>query len=192
MDFRESANLRGPVMGYRRHGFALEVNPWHTETSVDAAHYYRGVIVGGWASVECALIEVALRCSRIPVYLEIRDTFPSKLAGRLIYLRKVLDADGPLRPFKSLGLCVINRYDETADLRNIMAHAWQTILPEWGATYYGFNAKTGTEVTYYHRRLTIDQLHEEAARSARFSRAVRYLLARLNTLKLLPPMTDLE
>ncbi len=69
-----------------------------------------------------------------------------------------------------------------------MARASMTVLPDWGATFSGYQAKSDVEITYYTRRFPPDQLRELAVNAARFSQAVFSLKRRLDCRELLPLM----
>lgn len=168
-----------PLLGYGPQGLALETSPWQTKASIDAAMLYRGAIIAGWGAVETNIIEVAIRSSRHDAYLGIRETYPFKLKTRVAYLRDVLAAEGPLTPYAHLGCSILDRYVGAAGLRNMMAHARMTVLPGWGATFYGFEGK-GDAITHYRERLTESRLAVLAQRSTRFARVVQSLMNRLD------------
>ena len=178
------------LLGYGPQGFALEVNPWQTKSSIEATLLYRGAIVAAWANVETSLIEVAIRASKHGAYSDHRGAYPSKLKTRIRYLREILVLPGPLQPFRTLGEAILNRYAAGAELRNMMAHARMTVLPTWGATFYGFQAASEREIIYQTRRMTEPQLEALAKRTTRFSRAVRMLIAQLDTKELLPALGE--
>ncbi|HVJ00119.1 MAG TPA: hypothetical protein VM657_13745 [Sphingomonas sp.] len=136
------------------------------------------------------MIEVAIRSSKHEAYVGHRDTFPSKLSNRVSYLLEIISLPGPLFCHRKLAVSVIERYMATKELRNMMAHGWMTVLPNWGATFHFYQAKSGTEITYKTRRFTEDEMRLLAERGTRFSRAVRHLLAQLNARDLLPIDTD--
>lgn len=179
-------------LGFDPQAFALEVNPWQTKASVEKVLLYRGAIVAGWANVEASLIEVAIRASHHDSYLGFRDKYPSKLKSRVSYLRDVLGMPGPLNCYSRLGYAVLDRYADTADMRNIMAHARMATLPMWGATFHFFQAKSDSEITYRTHRLTEEQLRVLAKKATRFSRAVRMLVAQIDARALLPPLGEAE
>lgn len=180
------------TLGYGPQGLALEVNPWLTREAVDAAHRHRGAIVGGWANVETSLIELSIRTSRSTHYSDVRDAYPSKLKARLTYLRKIFELPGPLSPYSSLGTSVINRFEDDQDMRNMMAHGRMTVMPDWGATFHFFEAKSGAEISYRTARFTETQLRFWATRATRFSRAVRAMAQKLDEAGLLPPLIPAE
>lgn len=184
--------MNEPLLGYGKQGLALEVNPWQSKRSIEAVLLYRGAIVSAWANVEASIIEVALRSSIHPRYSHIRDTYPSRLDGRVKYLRKVLASDGPLANHASLGNAILNRYVESADLRNLMAHAGMRVMPQWGTTFQMFKPKADQEVALLRIRYTEEALNNLAHKAARFSRAVKSLLARLDNANLLPQLSELE
>jgi len=180
------------LLGYGAQGFALEMNPWQTEESINTALLCRGAIVAGWANVESSLIEVAIRASRYPAYQGHRDSFPTKLKTRVTYLREIIELPGPLRPHAKLGRAVLDRYQATEDLRNMMAHARMQVLPGWGATFHFFQAASGSQIRYRTRRFTEIELQFLGNKAARFSRAVRRLVATINARTLLPPLSVAE
>lgn len=180
--------MREPLLGYGPQGYALEKNPWQTQRSIEDAHLYRGAIVGAWANIETAIIEVAIRASIHPAYVGVRNAFPSKLKSRVDYIVTIAELDGPLYPYRNVIKAIVARYVGSADMRNRMAHSRMTVLPNWGATFHGYKAKSGTEIIYDTRRIPLDDMKAMAVRAARFSRATYALLSRLNNLNLLPPV----
>ncbi|WP_375428688.1 hypothetical protein [uncultured Sphingomonas sp.] len=180
------------LLGYGPQGLALEVNPWQTKSSIEAAHMFRGAIVGAWASVETYIIEIAIRSSIHPAYIGIRAAYPSKLKGRVAYLRTIVELDGPLVNYRKLVETVLRRYEESAPARNRMAHSRMIVQPDWGVTFYGFLPKSDKVITYDMRRFTPVDLETEAQRATRFARSVAYLVARLNQLELLPALNELS
>ena len=177
-------------IGNLQRGLRLDVNPWVADQIVSDALLYRGVFLAGWANVETTLIEIAIRASCDPHYSDHRDTYPSKLKSRVAYLDEILCVPGPLSKHASVARAVLQRYRKYEEFRNIMAHARMTILPQWGATFHFFQAKSGREITYKTLRLTQEQLHWYALRAARFSRAVRKLAGKVDAI--LPPLTAAE
>jgi len=180
--------MEGKLIGYGRQGLALEVNPWVTKQTIESALVYRGAFVAGWANVETSLIELAIRASLSDHYRSVRDAYPSKLKSRLAYLRKVFDTPGPLASFSSIGKAVLNRFEKYEDFRNMMAHSRMTVMPHWGATFHFFKPKSDKEITYRTLRLTEAQLCWYAHRAAKFSRAVRRLMNRVDQANSLPPL----
>ena len=178
------------LLGYGPHGFALEINPWQTKKSVEDAHLYRGTIVGAWANVETAIIEISIRSSIHPAYINIRTSYPTKLKGRVDYISTIIELNGPLLPYRNLINNILRRYVESASMRNRMAHSRMTVLPDWGATFYGYHPKNSTEIIYDTRRIPLEDMKQLALRASRFSRVVYLLLGRLNNLNILPPADD--
>lgn len=184
--------MKEQILGYGKHGFALEVNPWQSKSSLEAALLFRGTIVSAWANVEASIIEVALRCSVHPNYAQIRENYPSKLKSRVSYLKAVLAHEGPLSEHSALGNAILDRYRSSEDLRNLMAHGGMQILPlggTWRATFHMFKPKDAQQVTFLQQPYTEDELKHLALKSARFSRAVKALKARLESF--LPPISEL-
>lgn len=184
------ADQRETLLGYGPQGLALEVNPWQTKQSVESTLLHRGAIVGAWANVEAALIELAIRASAHSAYAMVRDSYPSRLKGRVAYLRDVLSVEGPLSRHRGLIAAVLDRYVRTEQLRNLMAHGAMTVLPQWGATFQMYKPKSPREITQIQRRFSGSELKRLAHKTARFSRAVKYLMHRLDGQKLLPPIAD--
>jgi hypothetical protein len=180
------------MRGYGPQGFSLEVNPWLTNELVEAAHLYRGAIIGGWGSVESSLIELSIRASHHPAYLGHREFYPKKFSSRIKFLNEIFDLPGPLTPYSRFGHAVVRRFVEAEDLRNMMAHARLALLPGWGATFHFFEPKSGSEIAYRTQRFTEAQLSAHASKATRFSRAVRCFMARVDRLQLLPPLSAAE
>jgi hypothetical protein len=173
-------------------GFSLEVRPFDQGEDIDRALLYRGAIVSAWANVEFSLIEIAIRASIHNAYLSRAGSYPKRHKDRIDYLRGVLELPGPLQKYSKLGTAVLDRFDQSADFRNIMAHARMTLVLDWGATFSLFQGKPGSNFEVLNRivRLSYDQLLSHAKRATLFSRVVRMLVAQINAIKLLPPLSD--
>lgn len=180
--------MREPLLGYGPQGFALDVSPWQTKSSLEAAFLHRGVVVGAWAAVETNLIELSIRASRLDCYVKLRSKYPTRLKDRIRFLRLVADDEGPLKPWASLLHKVLDRYERSSEIRNIMAHAHMEVLPDWGATFSGYQAKGETEIMHYRQRLLPDELRLAAAKAARFSRAVFRIKRALDNRSILPQL----
>lgn len=176
------------LLGYGPQGLALEVNPWVTRESIHSMHLYRGAIIGGWANVETSLIELSIRASHHAAYVGHRELYPKRLSSRIAYLNDIFNLPGPLLRFSRFGQAVVRRFLALEDIRNIMAHAHVKILPDWGATFYLFQPKSGSEISYRWQRFSQEELRRHAIRATRFSRAVRYMIARIDAEQLLPPL----
>lgn len=168
------------LLGYGPQGLALEVNPWQTKASVDAALLYRGAIVAGWASVETTIIELAIRASGHEAYVGHRKAYPTKLKTRVAYLRDILSLPGPLDRYADDIGRIVDHYVESADLRNMLAHAFMEVYPQWGATFSGFRPKDEATITQFRKRLTEEQLEALAVEATQYSRDARSLLGRIN------------
>ena len=184
----EEANqpARDKLLGYGPQGLALEVNPWQTKKSVEAVLLYRGAIVAGWANVEATLIEVAIRLSYLPEYHVIRESYPYRRKSRVNFLRAAFDVPGPLLPYAKIANCILNKFEETADLRSLMAHGGMTILSTVKLRVY--KSKSSDEVTMMNRVLTETEMLNLARSVTRFSRAVRHLYHKLDQIAQLPPL----
>lgn len=163
----------------------VEINPWTPECEALRAMLYRGTIVSAWGFIETNLNETAIRCSHEPAYAGLLDKYPRILGKRLDYLRLVLSTAGPLSPYQSIGEGFLNRFAASAELRNRMAHAKMTLLPNWGVTF--------TEVRLINGRLYRNVVRHQpgelvgmARQATRLSRLCQRFLDEINTRRLLP------
>ena len=177
---------REKLLGYGPQGLALEVNPWQTKKAIESVLLYRGAIVAGWANVETTLNELSIRLSYMPEYQAIRRSYPHKRKSLANFLRTVFDALGPLQPFNPMANCVLERFEETADLRNLMAHGGMKVLSV--ATFQMYKSKSSDEITMLKRMFTEREMLALARRASRFSRAVQHLYHRLDQIVEIPPL----
>ena len=126
--------------------------------------------------MERRLLDFAVRCSREDEYRDITDKCPFLRKARISYIRKVLDSDGPLAPFKGLGEAILKRYETGAEIRNQMAHADIDFLGLGLTRFYELTpdggGKTVTERTF---NFEPGKLERQAVKAARLSKAVQRL-----------------
>jgi hypothetical protein len=168
----------------------IEVNPWTSQELAEKAMQYRGAIVAAWGNIETWLSEVALRASHVDAYRGLRGQFPYKIETRIAFLEKILEQPGPLARFAPLGRPLLARVRQSAKLRNQMAHARMTMLPQWGVTFEELVGQ-GDQVSLRRRRYSLAELEALARRATRLSRIVQRAAARLEAEKVLPPLLSL-
>ncbi|CAD7341789.1 hypothetical protein FIM10_18670 [Sphingomonadales bacterium 56] len=189
---RASGNpyLRETRSIFAKSAYAPENNPWVKRDEMDAALLFRGAILSAYGSIETRLAEIAIRCSRLDAYASIRTDFPYAMPRRLAFLRSAFST-GPLAPFERVADAFLTRFEASAELRHMMAHAHTQAsgdLVGWGATFHDYQPTKGGAITYRARRMRLAELEAEAARAARFSRIGRRLYWHLDESGLLPPV----
>lgn len=151
-------------------------SPWLADDDLARVLILRGAILWSYSHVERRLLDVALRCSRTPEYRNIDEKAPFRRATRIGYLQKVLEAEGPLSPFRRLGEVILKRYEAGAEIRNQMAHA--------DIDFLGLGLTRFKELTVDGNRLTLTdrtfnfapgELERHAIKAARLSKAVQRL-----------------
>jgi hypothetical protein len=182
--------LRRPPAGrYLKTLYAVEANPWPQKEDIESALFFRGVVVSAYGSIETRLAELAIRISRLHCYASLKSEFPYKSENRLKYLREAFSF-GPLKPYEKTAEQFCKRFENSAELRHLIAHAWMQVLPEWGIIMKDFKVEKGGIITQRHRRFSLETLELFAYRTARLSRLAQMLSDRLNATDILPPMID--
>jgi hypothetical protein len=177
--------LRKPPPGLARSAYAVEINPWVPRGNIEAALLFRGTIVSAFGYIETLMGEVAVRASRLDDYAGLREGFPHSAAKRSAHLRRVF-ASGPLAPFERLATLAFDRFDATAELRHLVAHARMQVLPDWGVTFEDFPRNAPGGLIKRTKRLQMSELEQAAWQAARLSRLCQRLAGRLNAV--LPPL----
>lgn len=177
--------LRKPPSSYARSAYAVEVNPWVPRGDVEAAIFFRGVIVSAFGQIETDLAFICLRCSRIGTYANLRGEFPHSLDKKLSFLKSAF-SDGPLKKHRETALSFLGRVENLKQLRNLAAHARMQVMPEWGVTFHHYPEQWKGGVTSATERLTLEKLEQCAHRCARLSRLLQSLIERLNRTGILP------
>lgn len=177
--------LRDPPSGLARSPYAVEVNPWVPRGHIEAALLFRGTIISAYGYIETLMGEIAIRASRLDEYCQLRANFPHSAYKRSIHLRKLF-AGGPLAQFCSIATVALNRFDGTAELRHLVAHARMQVMPDWGITFHDFPKNAPGGLIMRRKRLSMVELEREAWRAARLSRLCQRLIDRLDATGILP------
>jgi hypothetical protein len=179
--------LRKPPSGWARSAYAVEINPWVPRGNVEAALMFRGTIVSAYGYIETILGELAIRCSRLEVYANLRENFPYSIPKRLEYLRQLFSI-GPCVPYNGIANLFFDRFELTAELRHQVAHSRMQVLPDWGVTFHDIPKASPTEINIRTNRVTLPELEELAWKAARLSRLCQRLYVRLDCSGILPPL----
>lgn len=151
----------------------------------------RGSLVWSFAEIEQMIIEVAIRTSYFDAYAGMQDSAPQSFRERLDYLKKMLDREGPLNRFHSLGLAIIARYESSQPLRNQMAHDRMKAVAQRPVKFSGiFVEKRG--ITERPAEYTDGTLESLARKIALFARALQKLKYRLEHDHNLPSFSEGE
>lgn len=182
--------LRPPRIWWMRSAYAIEVNPWAKREQIEAALTLRGAIVSAHAYVETRLAELALRSSIMVEYSSLRSTFPYKRETRLAYLKEIFSRE-PLEPYRDTAARFFARFDETAELRHLMAHAKMQVEPDW-IVFEDFKTVSGGAINYRRRPFTFQDLENYAWKATCLSRICQRLASEVEKLKILPPLDSLQ
>ncbi|MEH6699962.1 MAG: hypothetical protein V7672_14795 [Brevundimonas sp.] len=150
------------------------INPWVQDGDLARLLILRASILWSYSHIEQKLTDVAIRCSHSPEYRDLREKPPFSSGARISYLRKVLETDGPLSGYATLGKAVLDRYDKSRVIRNRMAHADMEVLPRW-AIVFNEIVIDGGEITIHRTNYWPGDLEMLAVKAARFSQAVQRL-----------------
>lgn len=147
-------------------------NPWLQDRELAKALILRAAILWSYSHIEQKLTDFMVRCASMPAYRGLAEKPPFRMKGRVSYLRRVFDAEGPFSQKKSIGIAILDRYDAGRDIRNQMAHADIEVYPEWG-TVLDEILIDGTSIHHGRERYWGGRLEQEAKRASRFSKAVQ-------------------
>jgi len=181
---------RGPILHYAKSPFSIEYNPWIPASETEDAMLYRGVIVSSFAQTETGLGELAIRVSRMPEYYSLRERFPFTSEKRIAFLRSAFLA-APLAPYHPYASRFLEKFEQTAPLRHMMAHGRMQVLGGL-VTFHDIPWTDGFAITIRRQRFVLAGLELVALRSAKLARLGHLLNHRLEALKILPPLDDAE
>lgn len=99
---------------------------------------------------------------------------PFRRVARIGYLRKVMEANGPLKRYATLGTAILDRYEGSAELRNRMAHADIDLVAVEMVRFIEI-VMDGQEITERWFNYYPGDLEREAIKAARFSKAIQRL-----------------
>ena len=161
----------------------LEVNPWTLDHSLHEALLLREAYIAALGTVETILTELAIRASWLPSYSTARLAFPKRRGDRIGYLRKIAILPGPLLPYASILLSIIDRYEAENQRRDMLAHGRMQVLTMHGGgariKLRGFSAM-GKEIAMREDVFWIDDFRHAVHKRTRMSRAVDRLYDRLD------------
>lgn len=167
-----------------------QVNPWTPPEELLRVLALRGAVVWSFGHIEQKLTEVMIRSSYPDCYAGLRSSAPFVMKKRFAYLREVLDLPGPLSPYRSIGLLMIERIERVWPLRNMMAHADMDIGPMGPVRFQQIELANGLKTHW--KPFYAGQLEEVAAKAGRLSRLCQRLMDRLEAKKLLPTFEEGE
>ncbi len=150
------------------------INPWTPDADLARVLILRGAILWSYSHIERRLMEFAIRCSQAPEYRDVSDKAPFRRAARIGYLRKVLESDGPLKRYRSLGTAILDRYEASSEIRNRMAHA-DIDLVAFDMVRFIEIVMEGQDISERWFNFYPGDLEREAIKAARFSKAVQRL-----------------
>lgn len=173
-----------------RYAYTLDVNPWPSKHELRDAILYRGAIVAAWGYIETTLNELAIRSSYMDEYCEIRENYPFRSDTRIRYLRQVLDSDGPFAEFRTMGNLFLDRFEQAAELRHLMAHGKMRCLREVDFVHY--NSIKGEPLTQRRKRYSVEQLRDMARKATRQSRLMQIGYEAIIQAGFLPPLRGIN
>lgn len=147
-----------------------------------AANAFRGTFLSHYGQLEHSLAHVLIQASTQTQYKALAGKMPQMLGQRLALLRKLVEAEGPMKaalaPLAE-PLAELARFDE---LRHLMAHAEvETAKSASGANLYIFRMIRVTKGEPEQLSLAIDHL-EANTLNQRLALLVKQLTARLDTI----------
>jgi hypothetical protein len=149
-------------------------NPWTQDGELARILILRGAILWSYSHIERRLMEFAIMCSNTPEYRDVSEKAPFRRVARIAYLRRVFEQDGPLKRVSRLGTAILDRYEDSAEIRNRMAHAdIDMVAPEF--TRFIEIAMDGQDITERWFNYYPGDLERQAVKAARFSKAVQRL-----------------
>jgi hypothetical protein len=89
----------------------------------------RGWIVNCYAQVEFLIADLVVRCREFDEYAEFTATLPYKLAGRVRRFSRLLEASGPLDPFRDRLQTMLRNFMDSEERRQFLVHGFATF--EW-------------------------------------------------------------
>lgn len=150
------------------------INPWVDDAELARALILRSAILWSYSHVEQRLTDIVVRCSHEAAYRDVAEKPPSTSSKRVKFLRAVLRIPGPLYPFRSLGIAILDRYDASRPIRNRMAHADMEVYSDWGGKRVVFDEiVVNGAISHQRSPYSPQRLEAEALRAARFSKAVQ-------------------
>ena len=81
---------------------------------------------------------------------------------------------------------LVDGYEEAAEIRHLMAHAWMRVLGNWGATFKDFKPDKDGVILSRERRFTLDELSTIAVSTTALSRMAQQLMEEIDAKGLLP------
>lgn len=165
----------------QRSAYRNERNPWPNNEHLHASFFFRGAYVAAIGTVETLLTDLAISASKEIAYDSIRPSFPTRRNDRIDYLRKVALTAGPLYRYRTLIEAILIRFEKATDLRDLCAHARQSIYSgmiagaEWEIRFYDWFAESRSVINKRDFRLNDRQFRTRVLRAASFSRAVTRL-----------------
>lgn len=181
--------LRSPPNNSGRSAYAVEVNPWARRGEIEAALLFRGSIVSAFGYIDTRLSELAIRTSVMPEYLGMREKLPFTFQRRINYLREIFDT-APLERYQPYARQFLYRLEQNYELRNLVAHARMQVLPDWGVTFVHFVRGDGNQLLEVNKRVLVSELERAAWRLCRLSRLTQFLLERIESDQILPPIVE--
>lgn len=172
------------------HNYNLEINPWTPNNLLNNSMLCRGAIISAWGYIETTLIELAIRASHMDQYCSLSARYPYRLEGRINFMRKVLDSEGPFFQFRRHGHTFLDRFERAAELRHILAHAKMQILVM--IIFVDYSPAQNGMISRRYRRFTIDQLEQMARKATRLSRLMHISYEAINRAGFLPPLGELS
>ncbi len=181
--------LRAMPKTHARSAYAEEVNPWTTKGDVEAALLFRGTIVSAFGYIDCKLVELCLRASRLDMYARLRSKFPYSQPERLKFLRKAFSF-GPLKPYQPIATLMADKIEQDATVRHLVAHARMQVLPENFVSFHDYPRSDSVGVSYRRTPMSMLELERQAWKAALRSRTFQMLYCKLEEANVLPKLED--
>ena len=91
---------------------------------IEEGQRLRGWITNSYAQIEFLLGDLILRCRSFHQYELHTKTMPHGGSSRVKKVKSILKINGPLSPFAGRLQTLLQRFDDTHDIRNLLAHGF--------------------------------------------------------------------
>lgn len=150
----------------------------------DALNLVRGTVMTCYAQVEFHLADLALRASHLECYDGVVPKFPRRLGDRIKAARQLVEAAGPLAPYREELDRAVDGIREFTDLRDVMGHATAHI--DISASHHSvhfemYDIVKGGKLQLFVQETTIDHLKADAGRLAAYTDTMVSLLRRMRS-----------
>ena len=167
---------------------------WAPSDLVAEAYMLRGAILDSFSHVELCVSTLAVRASYAPEYDAIaaeHKSLPSTMKGRVDFLKRITTVPGPLSAHSNRIRAGLRYWEETSQLRNLMAHGRMSVLANSPIRFEDIRVtKDGiwsNETPFYG-----SSLRGAALKAAKFSRICQRFMSVVDRANLLAAIEDVR